>query len=46
MGLHIGILIVYQFKLRDQHLWILSIGRKYIRVIIGCKIWIIENLIG
>jgi hypothetical protein len=46
MGLHIGILFAYQFKPSDQHLRILSIGRKYIRIVIGCKIWIIENLIG
>ena len=46
MELHIGILIVYQYKFRDQHFNIRSIGRKYIRIIIGCKIWIIENLIG
>ena len=37
MDFHIGILIVYQRKVRDQHLCILSIGRKYIRIIIGCR---------
>jgi hypothetical protein len=37
MELHIGILIVYQYKFRDQHFNIRSIGRKYIRIIIGCR---------
>ncbi len=37
MELHIGIQNVYQYKFRDQHLNILSIGSKYIRIIIGCK---------
>ena len=46
MGLHSGILIVYQFENHDLYLRILSIGEKYILVVNGCKIWIIEDLIG
>ncbi len=46
MGLHFGILFVYQFEDRGLYLRILSICEKYILVVTGCRMWIIEDLIG